>query len=176
MTRHRWPIAGFIGRGMLGSLLLVPNVALADWTVKRLTNAQGALERCVVEATPFTMSDGYQSTEVVVSVSRDSVQVKTKAPLDENFRDLSLQVDKHPPVALELLVGDRVALVTTQYASLVEQMKRGSTPPPKGQKPPSPTLKLQLRFWPTWPARGLQTADLSLEGFRKAYTELGTCK
>lgn len=161
---------------MLVSLLFLPSLLWADWTVRRQLNAQGMPERCVLESSAVTMSDGYQDTQVLLMLSAEALQLKAKAPLDSSFRDLGLQVDKHDFIPVENLVEDRVALFTAQYPTIVEQMKRAQSPPKKGQKVTSPTIKLQLRFWPTWPARGVQTAELSLEGFSKAYMEFSTCK
>ncbi len=168
-----------VGLGVAWSLvigmLVFPSAAWAEWTVKRLDTPQGG-GRCVVESPTLSMHDGYQDTQVTVIVSTKSILVKAKAPLDNAFNDIGLQIGKNGVVKAERVTEERSAVFADQYRQILAQLTKDAPPVKKGRHPPPPTLKLHLRFWPTWPTRGLQTLNVSLEGFREAYTELETCK
>lgn len=170
------PVGLGVGWSLVIGMLVYPSVAWAEWTIKRLYTPQGVLERCVVESPTLPMSDGYQDTQVTVIVSTQTILVKAKAPLDNAFNDIGLQIGKHGVVKAERVVEERSAVFSDQFRDILIQLTQDVPPGKKGRHPPPPTLKLYLRFWPTWPTRGLQTVDVSLEGFRKAYTELDTCK
>jgi hypothetical protein len=124
----------------------------------------------------MVMSDGYQDTQVTVTISLQTVTVKAKAPLDNGFNDIGLQIDKNDVIKMDKVVEERSALFAASYSTILEQIAKGPALVKKGRKPTISTLKLYMRFWPTWPTKGLQTLDVSLEGFSKAYTELKTCK
>ena len=63
-----------------------------------------------------------------------------------------------------LNVADRKALFDSNYERVVAQFKAGTR------------VKVQLRFWPTWPATGTHATTLSLIGFTRAYGELAECR
>ncbi len=165
-----------VGWSLVIGMLVCPSAAWAEWTIKRLYTPQGVFERCVVESPTLPMRDGYQDTQVTVIVSTQTILVKAKAPLDNAFNDIGLQIGKNSVVKAERVVEERSAVFTDQFRDILTQLTQDVSPVKKGRPLPPPTLKLYLRFWPTWPTRGLQTVDVSLEGFRKAYTELDTCK
>jgi len=149
--------------------------AWAAWTVKRMYTTGGSVERCVVETEPVLVNDGYQETQATLLVSVDAVTVKTRAPLDDSFADLGLQVDGQEFIKIDKVVDERSAVFATSYTKILEQFKKASVPGKRGQKPAASKVKLQLRFWPTWPATGTHEAFWSLEGFSKAYTEMAAC-
>ncbi len=170
----RMPVGLGVGWSLVIGVLLCPSAYGAEWAIKRLYTPQGVFERCVVESPTLSMSDGYQDTQVTVIVSTQTILVKAKAPLDNAFNDIGLQIGKHGVVKAERVVEERSAVFSDQFRDILIQLTQDVPPGKKGRPPP--TLKLYLRFWPTWPTRGLQTVDVSLEGFRKAYTELDMCK
>jgi hypothetical protein len=155
---------------------LLHSVAWAEWTVKRLNNQTGNLERCVLESNTAPVNDGYQETQVSMIVSADTVIVKTKVPLDDSFDDIGLQVEKNAFIKMDKIVEERSALFASSYTKILEQLKKGPVPVKKGQQSPSPTVKVQLRFWPTWPVTGTHAVEFSLDGFSKAYTDMAACK
>ena len=65
---------------------------------------------------------------------------------------------------MDRLVGTKTALFDTKHGRLVELFKAGAR------------LRVQLRFWPEWPATGTHSATFSLIGFTKAYGELAGCR
>lgn len=155
---------------------LLHSPAWAIWTVKRVYNQTGNLERCVVESHTAPVSDGYQETQATLIVHTDTILVKTKAPLDDSFGDIGLQVEKHDFIKMDKVVAESSALFATSYKQILGQWQKEPVPVKKSRKPASTTVKVQLRFWPTWPVTGTHTVEFSLEGFSKAYAEMVTCK
>lgn len=147
----------------------------AEWTVKREQKQAGQPERCVLVSDVLSVQDGYQQTQVYMMVSADAIVVKTKSPLDDSFGDIGLQVDKHDFIPLDKIVDERSALFASSYAKILEQITKGSAPVKKGQKPPLSKVRVQLRFWPTWPATGTHDVEFSLANFSKAYAEMVAC-
>ena len=141
-----WLQAGYWGTVLV---TLLHSAAWAEWTVKRVYNQMGALERCVLESNTAPVNDGYQETQASLIVGSDSILVKTKAPLDDSFGDIGLQVDKYDFIKMDKIVEEQSALFTTNYTKILGQLKKELAPVKKGQKPPSATVKVQLRFWPT---------------------------
>lgn len=155
---------------------LLPIVAWAEWTVKRLHSQTGTLERCVLESNTVPVNDGYQETQVSMIVSTDTIIVKAKAPLDGSFGDIGLQVEKNDFIKMDKIVEERSALFAVSYTKILEQLKKASVSVKTGQKSASPAVKVPLRFWPTWPATGTHAVEFRLEGFSKAYTDMVACK
>jgi hypothetical protein len=133
----------------------------ADWTVKF---GDGAGSRCVMESRRQPLADGYQQTTVYFSVTTRSVALVSAAPLDAGSSDLGVQVDDLAFVPGDRLEGDRTMVFDSRYEEVVAQFKAGLR------------ARIQLRFWPTWPATGTHTATLSLIGFTRAYRELLACR
>ncbi|MGE3539139.1 MAG: hypothetical protein AB7N91_17130 [Candidatus Tectimicrobiota bacterium] len=158
-------------------LLILGSVpARAEWLSKRLSGPPGTPARCIVESTPLPIYDGYQETQIAIVVSAEHVLVKSKAPLDDSFGDLGLQVDKFEFIKADRVLEERSALFASSYTKLLEQFKKGPGAVKKGQKPGASSLRVQLRFWPTWPATGAHATEFLLDGFSKAHTEMLACQ
>jgi hypothetical protein len=135
-----------------------------EWSVKTVPRTDGSGTRCVLESVRQSLSDGYQDTTAYVTVDDRSVTVTSASNLDASARDIGLAVDQEPLIPLDRLTGTKTAAFETQYGRLVELFKAGSR------------LRVQLRFWPEWPATGTHSATFSLIGFTKAYGELAGCR
>jgi|SRR5215471_1075264 len=147
--------------GMLVSILLVsvPVAASAEWAVK--ARAGGG---CAVESSPESLPDGYQTTTARIVVDARSVAVTSPSVFDPGFDDIAIEVDQGALTPMDRLADPRTATFESRYAALVDQFKRGLR------------ARLQLRFWPTWPATGTHSAVVSLIGFTRAYAQLEDCK
>jgi hypothetical protein len=145
----------------LASVLLVssPLVAGAEWTV---TPAPGS--GCILESSPEALSDGYQTTTARLRVDGKAVSVSSKSVFDGGFNDIGVVVDEGAMVPMDRLADPRTAVFESRYGTLVEQFKRGVK------------ARVQLRFWPTWPATGTHAAVFSLIGFTRAYARMEECK
>ena len=111
-----------------------------------------------------SLSDGYQDTTAYVTVDARSVTVTSASNLDGSFSDIGVIVDQEPLVPMDRLAGMKTAQFDTKYGHLVQLFKGGAR------------LRVQLRFWPEWPATGTHAATFSLIGFTKAYGELAGCR
>ena len=116
-----------------------------------------------MESARQSLSDGYQDTTAYVTVDARSVTVTSASNLDGGFSDIGLIVDQEPLVPMDRLGGIKTAQFDAKYGRLVELFKAGVR------------LRVQLRFWPEWPATGTHSATFSLIGFTKAYGELAGC-
>jgi hypothetical protein len=99
-----------------------------------------------------------------VTVDSRSVVVTSGSNLDPGNSDIGLFVDQEPPVLMDRLLGTKAAIFDAKYARLIDLFKAGAR------------LRVQLRFWPEWPATGTHAATFSLIGFTKAYGELAGCR
>lgn len=149
---------------VLALLALAEPVAAEEWSVKTVPRTDGPGTRCVLESARQSLSDGYQDTTAYVTVDGRSVAVTSASNLDPGFSDIGLAVDQEPLVPMDRLAGMKTALFETKYGRLIELFKAGAR------------LRIQLRFWPEWPATGTRSATFSLIGFTKAYGELAGCR
>jgi len=140
-------------------LTVAPVRVAADWTVK-----SGDGSGCILESSPESLSDGYQTTSARIRVDGKMVSVSSPSVFDAGSKDIRIVVDEQEIVPMDRLADPRTAVFESQYAALVEQFKRGLR------------ARVQLRFWPTWPATGTHSATFSLIGFTRAHAQLGECK
>jgi hypothetical protein len=142
-----------------------PGIArAADWTVKSLARPDAAGVRCMLESSRQSLPDGYQKTTAYISVASRSVTVTSVSVLDGGFKDIGLVVDQGELIPMDRLEGDKTAVFESQYDRVVQQFKAGLQ------------ARVQLRFWPTWPATGAHSTTFSLIGFTKAYDQLSGCR
>jgi hypothetical protein len=134
-----------------------------DWSVKTIPGTDAHGTRCVLESASQSLSDGYQTTTARITVDKASIKVTSASNLDESFRDIALVVDRRESVPADGLAGEKTALFDSKYSHVVEQFKEGAR------------VRVQLRFWPTWPATGLHSVTFSLIGFTRGYGELSAC-
>jgi len=134
------------------------------WVVKTVPGTDGSGTRCVMESTRQSLSDGYQDTTAYLTIDARSVTVTSGANLDGSLSDIGLIVDGEPLVPMDRLAGTKTARFDAKYEHLIQLFKDGVW------------LRVQLRFWPEWPATGTHAATFSLIGFTKAYGELAGCR
>jgi hypothetical protein len=149
---------------VLALVALAGPAAAENWSVKTVPRTDAPGSRCVIESTRQPLSDGYQTTTAYMTVDDRSVAVVSASNLDPGFPDMGLVVDQEPFVPMDRLAGVKTALFESRYGRLVELFKAGSR------------VRVQLRFWPEFPATGAHSATFSLIGFTKAYGELAGCR
>lgn len=154
---------GWTVLGAITALVLWGSGTCAAWTVQRTSNATGVQVHCHLQSAIKAVSDGYQETRVSILVQADAVLVKTAAPLDASFSDIGMQIDQHAFLPMDDVYLDKAARFTSHYDAIITQFKKGYT------------ARVQLRFWPTWPATGTHSVSFSLSGFSQAYAEMQTC-
>jgi hypothetical protein len=155
---------GFVTSVVMVFIVLCVGSLDAAWLLKR--SVEGSEERaiCHLESEARTVNDGYDDTQTRLIVSTDAVQVVSEAPLDAEFADIGLQIDRHPLVKMDDVMGRKHARFKTPYADLVKGFRKGRR------------VRAQLRFWPTWPATGTHSVVFSLRGFSKAYAMMQRCE
>ena len=145
--------------GILGA-----HAAATAWQVQSVVDQTTQTKNCVLSSEVVTISDGYDQTQVGLHLQRATLFVSTTSPLDAGFADLGLQVDRAAFLPGDKILGQRTVIFETPYAAIIEQFRKGSQ------------VRVQLRFWPTWPTTGPHNAIISLKGFRKAYEALLACE
>ena len=152
-----------VGAAVCALVALAGPAAAEEWSVKTVARTDGSGNRCVIESTRQSLPDGYQTTTAYVTIDARSISVTTAANLDPSFSDIGLAVDQEPVVPMDRLEGRNTARFDSRYGRLIDLFKAGTR------------LRVQLRFWPEWPATGTHSATFSLIGFTKAYGELAGC-
>lgn len=134
-----------------------------NWTAKRIYDVFRNESRCVLETPPAIMDDGRSHTRVFLRVDGRSLTVMTQSNVDIGRADVGVQVDDKKLIKPDQVFLDQSLLFETQSAQIIEQFKAGLA------------AEARLRFWPTWPDKGLKTVRFSLIGFTRAYARLPGC-
>lgn len=155
---------GLVTLALTPVLVAAGAASAADWSVRSVARADAPGVRCRLESSRQTLPDGYQNTTAYIVVAAKSVTVITAAPLDASFKDIGLAVDQGEFIPMDGLDGDKTVLFDSNYDRLVGQFKAGLK------------ARVQVRFWPTWPATRAQSTTFSLIGFTNAYDQLPECR
>jgi hypothetical protein len=162
LHRCRWRRR--VALALLAGTLALPPAAAAQWTVRAEPAVPGRKAGCVLESERQPLPDGYQDTWAQIVVDREAIRVTSASKLDPGDADIGLVVDDGPFVPVDEVAGERTAVFTTRYAALVEDFKQGLK------------VRVQLRFWPTWPKTSTHSATFSLIGFTRTHARLADCR
>jgi hypothetical protein len=141
-----------------------PASAAGAWSVKTVAKVDAAGARCVLQSARESLSDGYQTTWAQVTVDASAVRVTSASDLDPGSGDIGMGVDDGAVVPMDRLEGPKTAVFESRHAALIEQFRRGLS------------LRVRLRFWPTWPTTGVHSVTFSLIGFTRAHAQATECK
>ena len=160
---RRWPrpLAVLI---LLTGAVAVPSAVVAEWTVRPEPATPGAAARCVLVSERQELPDGYQKAWSQILVDDQAVRVTSASQLDPGDGDIGLFIDDGQFIRVDEVVGNRTAVFKTRYAALIEDFKRGLK------------VRVQLRFWPTWPKTTTHSATFSLIGFTRTHARLAECR
>jgi hypothetical protein len=161
--RRRWARSRAIPLLVVGALA-VPSAASAQWNVRAEPAAPGTAATCVMVSDRQELPDGYQKTWAQIAVDRQAVRVTSASNLDPGDGDIGLVVDDGEFVRVDEVVDKRTAVFTSRRDALVEDFKRGLK------------VRVQLRFWPTWPKTTTHSATFSLIGFTRSHARLADCR
>lgn len=134
----------------------------ANWEVS--PEVRGGTRSCALVSAPQPVFDGYQQVQAQIVVNERTVVVRSKSVLDPGFADIGMAVANKPFIQSDRIQDRKRAVFEKQYAKIVRLFKEGRE------------VRVQLRFWPTWPATGTHSVSFSLMGFTKAYGEATKCQ
>jgi len=119
---------------------------------------------CALETGDIIVFDGYQDTGLKLSLTETGLLVRTKSNIDMSYDDVGLAVDGGRFIPADAVVDEQDVLFSRNSDTIIEQFIRGGS------------VKLFLRFWPTYPATQRREARFSLMGFTRAYNDYKECR
>jgi hypothetical protein len=125
---------------------------------------RGGKKTCLLVSAKQPVNDGYQEVPAQIIVDGNTIVIESDSVLDPGFADIGLAVANHPFIPADQVRGRKQAVFEKQHAKIVQLFKDGRE------------VRVQLRFWPTWPATGTHSVSFSLMGFTKAYGEAAKCE
>jgi hypothetical protein len=155
-------VARLAGRAALGAGLAAGAMTAAfaaNWEVN-----PGPGGACHLVSALRPVNDGYQEVQARILLEGRAVVVMSDSVLDGGSSDIGLAVANHPLIPMDRIRDLKQAVFEKQYEKIVQLFKEGRE------------VRVQLRFWPTWPATGTHSVSFSLMGFTKAYGEAAGCR
>lgn len=151
-------------RGLIfATLITLSPVAHSDWTAKRVYDPVKNESYCVVESNKQSLHDGYQDTTVFLRVDQQALLIMTKSNIDPDEPEAGIRIDNHDFIRLEKVYREQNALFEKHNNEIIEHFKKGLQ------------VIVSLKFWPTWPGKGIRSTTFSLVGFRRAFAQLPDC-
>jgi hypothetical protein len=155
---------------MIGVLLLlntasakdaIDAAAMENWRQANATEKESqSIDPCLLLSPKVMINDGQGETRIWLEMTNKALVLKTKSDIDTAFNDIGIQVDDKGFIPLDRVDNDVDVVFEKSITAITPQFIHGQN------------VNLQLRFWPTWPSKGVQTAKFSLLGFTKAYKNL----
>jgi len=131
------------------------------WEVRNALKFGGA---CVLESTKIDFYDGYDNTGLKLRFLNDGLYLVTKSNIDLSFNDVGVQVGKNKLLRADKVVNEQSVIVKNKLPTFFNQLRKAKT------------AKIQLRFWPSYPATKSYSEVVSLDGFIEAYEAYQACK
>ncbi len=135
--------------------------AKIEWDVRNALKYDGA---CVLESNKIYFYDGHDNTGLKLRLLNNELHLVTKSNIDISYKDIGIQVGGNSLVHADSVVNDQTVLIKKGLPQLLGQLRK------------SDMAKVQLRFWPTYPATQTYTENIALAGFNEAYQEYKSCK
>lgn len=135
-----------------------------NWSLLNSEDVSNKSAACTLVTLTKKMNDGQGETTVWLELSDKELLIKTKSDIDKSFNDIAIQIDDKKKIELDEVRSDTDVVFSKSIIDITKEFIEGNN------------VKVQLRFWPTWPTSGLKSIDFSLLGFTKAYESLLTCK
>jgi len=155
---------------MIGVLLLLNTAsakdaseaaALENWRQANTAEKESqSIDPCLLLSPKVMINDGQGETRIWLEMTHKALVLKTESDIDTAFNDIGIQVDDKDFIPLDRVDNDVDVVFEKSITVITPQFIQGQN------------VNLHLRFWPTWPSKGVQTAKFSLLGFTKAYKNL----
>ena len=132
-----------------------------EWEVDRQLQFGG---KCVLESNKVDFFDGYDNTGLKFRVLDNELFLLTKSNIDMSFNDVGLQVGSNEFLHADNVVLDQNVVITKEMPKLLTQLRKSSE------------TRVQLRFWPSYPATKAYSQLVALDGFLPAYQVYQDCQ
>ena len=132
-----------------------------EWEVRRALRFGGS---CVLESNKIDFFDGHDNTGLMFRVVNDELYLLTKSNIDISFKDIGVQVGDNAFMHAERVVDDQNVVIKNELPALITQLRK------------TKQARIQLRFWPTYPATQTYSEVVNLDGLVSAYDEYQSCK
>jgi len=132
-----------------------------EWEVRRALRFNG---NCVLESNKIDFYDGYDNTGLAFRVVNDELYLLTHSNIDMSFKDVGVQVGNNTFLHAEKIVGEQNVIFKKELPTLIAQLRK------------TREARIQLRFWPTYPATQAYSEVVNLEGFLTGYDQYQACK
>jgi hypothetical protein len=140
-----------------------PPAVTENWTAKRISDPFRNETRCVVESRRQVVDDGRQQTTIYLRVDERFVLVLTESSVDVKHPDVGIRIDDGALFKPDKAYLEQNVLFESAAPAIIAKFKVGLK------------VDVALRYWPTWPSKGLRTATFSLIGFTRAFARLPGC-
>ncbi len=141
-------------------LLALANVAHANWKI----DSTGLSGQCALVSPVLKINDGQGETKIQLKLNKEQLLVITDSNIDNTMKDIGLKVDDKVFIYItEVIDTTHVVFGKDRIDEIISQFVPGRR------------VLIHLRFWPTWPATGVKTAEFSLIGFTKTLKALSQC-
>ena len=131
------------------------------WEVDRRLKFGG---KCVLESNKIDFFDGHDNTGLKFRVMNDELFLLTKSNIDMSFNDVGVQVGKNEFLHADHVVKDQNVVINKEMPKFLTQLRKTNN------------TRVQLRFWPTYPATQAYSEVVTLDGFLSAYKAYQDCK
>lgn len=144
-----------------GKPIVKTKTSKLEWELDRRLQFGG---KCVLESNRIDFFDGHDNTGLTFRVLDDQLIMLTKSNIDMTFHDVGLQVGKNEFLHADSVMQDQNVVFSKEMPRLITQLRKSSE------------TRVQLRFWPTYPATKAYSELVSLDGFLPAYESYKDCQ
>lgn len=130
------------------------------WSPQLVRHPETGESSCKLVSTKVTIDDGQGETSVRLQLDAESLLVLTDSNIDDTLNDLTVVVDEFEPIPIDEVIAAKHLRLRDRTEEIIQQFRAGTD------------VRINLRFWPSWPSTGIKTASFSLIGFTKAYNSL----
>lgn len=132
-----------------------------QWDVERRVTFNG---QCVLESNRIDFYDGHDNTGLRFRMLNNELYLLTRSNIDMSFNDVGVQVGRNAFLHADRIFRDQNVVINSALPALISQLRK------------SGEARVQLRFWPTYPATKAYSQTVALDGFLPAYKAYMDCQ
>jgi len=135
-----------------------------QWSLDRRLNPVTKKTQCILTSKAVNIPDGYETTDVQVLLTLDSIYVNADSHIDLKYPQTGIRIGEDALRPFDKLVKETTAIVSgNDVQTLYARMASSSD------------MVVSLGFWPTWPITETRSVSYALEDFRTAILALRAC-